>query len=117
MRPETCQSLFTDFRNVCDTTRNRIPFGLAQVGKAFRNEITPGQFLFRTREFEQMEIEYFVPADPDNAMKVFEEWKKVSMDFWTQIIGISPEHLRYKDHDKLAHYAAAATDIEFSFPW
>ncbi len=117
MRPETCQSLFTDFRNVCDTTRNRIPFGLAQIGKAFRNEITPGQFLFRTREFEQMEIEYFVPADPDNAMKVFDERKKVSMDFWTQVIGISPEHLRYKDHDKLAHYAAAATDIEFAFPW
>lgn len=116
MRPETCQSLFTDFRNVCDTTRNRIPFGLAQIGKAFRNEITPGQFLFRTREFEQMEIEYFVPADPENAMKVFEEWKKVSMDFWTEIIGISNKNLRYKDHDKLAHYAAAATDIEFSFP-
>jgi glycyl-tRNA synthetase len=86
MRPETCQSLFTDFRNVCDTTRNRIPFGLAQVGKAFRNEITPGQFLFRTREFEQMEIEYFVPADPENAMTVFEEWKKLGMEFWTQII-------------------------------
>ncbi len=117
MRPETCQSLFTNFRNICDTTRNRIPFGLAQIGKAFRNEITPGQFLFRTREFEQMEIEYFVPADPEHAMKVFEDRKKVSMEFWTKIIGISPEHLRYKDHDKLAHYAAAATDIEFAFPW
>lgn len=116
MRPETCQSLFTDFRNVCDTTRNRIPFGLAQVGKAFRNEITPGQFLFRTREFEQMEIEYFVPADAENAMTVFEEWKKLGMEFWTQIIGISADKLRYKDHDKLAHYAAAATDIEFAFP-
>ncbi len=116
MRPETCQSLFTDFRNVCDTTRNRIPFGMAQVGKAFRNEITPGQFLFRTREFEQMEIEYFVPADPENAMTVFEEWKKLGMEFWTQIIGISSDKLRYKDHDKLAHYAAAATDIEFAFP-
>jgi len=117
MRPETCQSLFTNFRNICDTTRNRIPFGLAQIGKAFRNEITPGQFLFRTREFEQMEIEYFVPADPESAMKVFEEWKTVSMEFWTKIIKISSEHLRYKDHDKLAHYAAAATDIEFAFPW
>ena len=116
MRPETCQSLFTNFRNICDTTRNRIPFGLAQIGKAFRNEITPGQFLFRTREFEQMEIEYFVPADPESAMKVFEEWKTVSMEFWTKIIKISSEHLRYKDHDKLAHYAAAATDIEFAFP-
>lgn len=116
MRPETCQSLFTDFRNVCDTTRNRIPFGLAQVGKAFRNEITPGQFLFRTREFEQMEIEYFVPADPENAMLVFEDRKKLGMEFWTQIIGISSDKLRFKDHDKLAHYAAAATDIEFAFP-
>jgi glycyl-tRNA synthetase len=116
MRPETCQSLFTNFRNICDTTRSRIPFGLAQIGKAFRNEITPGQFLFRTREFEQMEIEYFVPADPDNAMKVFEDWKKISFDFWTQIIWIKSEYLRFKDHDKLAHYAAAATDIEFQFP-
>lgn len=116
LRPETCQSLFTNFRNICDTTRNRIPFGMAQVGKAFRNEITPGQFLFRTREFEQMEIEYFVPADPENAMKIFEEWKKLGMEFWTQIIGISSDKLRYKDHDKLAHYAAAATDIEFLFP-
>jgi glycyl-tRNA synthetase len=76
MRPETCQSLFTDFRAVLDTTRARIPFGLAQVGKAFRNEITPGQFLYRTREFEQMEIEYFVPADPDKAMEIYNQWKK-----------------------------------------
>jgi glycyl-tRNA synthetase len=117
MRPETCQSLFTDFKMVCDTTRNRIPFGLAQIGKAFRNEITPGQFLFRTREFEQMEIEYFVPADPDEAMKFFDQWKADSWEYWTQVIGINPEHLRFKDHDKLAHYAAAATDVEYAFPW
>lgn len=116
MRPETCQSLFTDFRNVCDTTRMRIPFGLAQIGKAFRNEITPGQFMYRTREFEQMEIEYFVPADADNAMKVFEQRKSDSMYYWTNIIGISSKNLRFKDHDKLAHYAAAATDIEYRFP-
>lgn len=116
MRPETCQSLFTDFKNVLDTTRMRIPFGLAQIGKAFRNEITPGQFMYRTREFEQMEIEYFVPADADEAMKFFEQRKSDSMNYRTQIIGISPENLRFKDHDKLAHYAAAATDVEYRFP-
>lgn len=116
MRPETCQSLFTDFKSVLDTTRMRIPFGLAQIGKAFRNEITPGQFMYRTREFEQMEIEYFVPADADEAMKSFEQRKTDSMNYRTQIIGISSENLRFKDHDKLAHYAAAATDVEYKFP-
>ena len=116
MRPETCQSLFTDFKNVLDTTRMRIPFGLAQIGKAFRNEITPGQFMYRTREFEQMEIEYFVPADADVAMKHFEQRKSDSMNYRTEIIGIAPENLRFKDHDKLAHYAAAATDVEYNFP-
>lgn len=116
MRPETCQSMFTDFRQVIDTTRNRIPFGFAQIGKAFRNEITPGQFLFRTREFEQMEIEYFVPANPDEAAEIFATWKEDSMNYWKNIIGINPEHLRFKDHEKLAHYAAAATDVEYAFP-
>jgi glycyl-tRNA synthetase len=94
----------------------RIPFGLAQIGKAFRNEITPGQFLFRTREFEQMEIEYFVPADADVAMNIFHEWKEESMRYRTQVVGIPADMVRFKDHDKLAHYAAAATDIEFLFP-
>jgi glycyl-tRNA synthetase len=117
MRPETCQSLFTNFKNVLDTTRMRVPFGLAQVGKAFRNEITPGQFMYRTREFEQMEIEYFVPADAIEANKFYEQWKKESMAYRTDIIGIDQSLLRFKDHDKLAHYAAAATDIEFKFPW
>lgn len=116
MRPETCQSMFTDFKQVTDTTRNRIPFGLAQIGKAFRNEITPGQFLFRTREFEQMEIEYFVPANPDEAAEIFARWKEDSMNYWKNIIGINPDHLRFKDHEKLAHYAAAATDVEYAFP-
>ena len=116
MRPETCQSLFTDFKNVLDTTRMRIPFGLAQIGKAFRNEITPGQFMYRTREFEQMEIEYFVPADAEVAMKHFEQWKEDSMSYRIDIMGIAPENLRFKDHDKLAHYAAAATDVEYKFP-
>ena len=116
LRPESCQSLFTDFRSVLDSTRARIPFGLAQVGKAFRNEITPGQFLYRTREFEQMEIEYFVENDPKVAMEVYEQWKKDSMNFWTDIMGIDPEHLRFRDHEKLAHYAQAAVDIEYLYP-
>ena len=116
LRPETCQSLFTDFKSVLDSTRNRIPFGLAQIGKAFRNEITPGQFLYRTREFEQMEIEYFVPADPDKAMAIYNQWKDDCMHYWTKIIGINPENLRFKDHDKLAHYAAAAVDVEYAYP-
>ena len=116
LRPETCQSLFTDFKAVLDSTRNRIPFGLAQIGKAFRNEITPGQFLYRTREFEQMEIEYFVPADPDKAMAIYNQWKEDCMYYWTKIIGINPENLRFKDHDKLAHYAAAAVDVEYAYP-
>lgn len=116
MRPETCQSLFTDFRAVLDTTRSRIPFGLAQIWKAFRNEITPGQFLYRTREFEQMEIEYFVEDNEETAMKTYNQWKEDCMDYWTNVIWINPEHLRFKDHEKLAHYAKAATDVEYLYP-
>lgn len=117
MRPETCQSLFTDFKAILDTTRARIPFGLAQIGKAFRNEITPGQFLYRTREFEQMEIEYFVENDETKAMEIYNQWKDECMKYRTEVIGINPEHLRFKDHEKLAHYAKAATDIEYLYPW
>jgi len=116
MRPETCQSLFTDFKAILDTTRTRIPFGLAQIGKAFRNEITPGQFLYRTREFEQMEIEYFVEDDEKKAMEIYNDRKNDCMNYWTEIIGINKEHLRFKDHEKLAHYAAAATDVEYLYP-
>ena len=116
MRPETCQSLFTDFKAILDTTRARIPFGLAQIGKAFRNEITPGQFLYRTREFEQMEIEYFVENDEKKAMGIYNDWKDTCMSYWTEVMWIKPEHLRFKDHEKLAHYAAAATDIEYLYP-
>ncbi len=116
MRPETCQSLFTDFKSILDTTRARIPFGLAQIGKAFRNEITPGQFLYRTREFEQMEIEYFVENDEKKAMETYNQWKDNCMFYRTEIIGIDKEHLRFKDHEKLAHYAAAATDVEYLYP-
>ena len=116
MRPETCQSLFTDFKAILDTTRSRIPFGLAQIGKAFRNEITPGQFLYRTREFEQMEIEYFVEDDSNKAMEIYNKRKEDCMIYWTELIGIDPKHLRFKDHEKLAHYAAAATDVEYLYP-
>ena len=116
MRPETCQSLFTDFKAVLDTTRSRIPFGLAQIWKAFRNEITPGQFLYRTREFEQMEIEYFVEDNEEIAMKTYNQWKEDCMNYWTNVIWINPEHLRFKDHEKLAHYAKAATDVEYLYP-
>ena len=116
MRPETCQSLFTDFKAILDTTRARIPFGLAQIGKAFRNEITPGQFLYRTREFEQMEIEYFVENDEKKAMETYNQWKDICMNYWVEIIGINAEHLRFRDHEKLVFYAAAATDIEYQYP-
>lgn len=116
MRPETCQSLFTDFKAILDTTRARIPFGLAQIGKAFRNEITPGQFLYRTREFEQMEIEYFVENDEKKAMEIYNQRKLACMNYRTEIIGINKDHLRFKDHEKLAHYAAAATDVEYQYP-
>ena len=116
MRPETCQSLFTDFKAVLDTTRARIPFGLAQIGKAFRNEITPGQFLYRTRDFEQMEIEYFVEDDEKKAMETYNQRKDACMNYRTEIIWIKAEHLRFRDHEKLAHYAAAATDVEYLYP-
>lgn len=116
MRPETCQSLFTDFRSVLDSTRARIPFWLAQIWKAFRNEITPGQFLYRTREFEQMEIEYFVENDSDKAMEIYNQRKTDSMNYWKNIIWINPDNLRFRDHEKLAHYADAATDIEYRYP-
>ena len=116
MRPETCQSLFTDFKSILDTTRARIPFGLAQIGKAFRNEITPGQFLYRTREFEQMEIEYFVENDEKKAMESYTTRKDDCMKYRTETMGIKREHLRFKDHEKLAHYAAAATDVEYLYP-
>jgi glycyl-tRNA synthetase len=116
MRPETCQSLFTNFRSILDSTRMRIPFWLAQTWKAFRNEITPGQFLYRTREFEQMEIEYFVENDENKAMETYEQRKKDSLEYRTKVIEINPENLRFKDHEKLAHYAADAVDIEYRYP-
>ncbi len=119
MRPETAQGIFVNFKNVQSTTRMKLPFGIGQIGKAFRNEITPGNFTFRTREFEQMEIEYFF--DPDRSLweVIFEEWKKQSWNFITNIIGIAEKNIRLRDHEKdeLSHYSKGTTDIEYLFPF
>ncbi len=115
LRPETAQGIFVNFPNVVDTSRQQVPFGIAQIGKAFRNEITPGNFIFRTREFEQMEMQFFVK--PDQADEWFETWKERRMAFY-DTIGINRENLRFEEHgpDELAHYARAAFDIEYKFP-
>ncbi|MBI5404645.1 MAG: glycine--tRNA ligase [Candidatus Kerfeldbacteria bacterium] len=115
LRPETAQSIFVNYENVRDTMRNKLPFGIAQIGKAFRNEITPGNFIFRSREFEQMEIEYFVIPGQDEA--AFTEWVE-SCYQWFINLGIKPEHVRKFEQPKaeLAHYSTATTDIEFAFP-
>ena len=116
LRPETAQGMFVNFLNIIDTKHPKLPFGLAQIGKAFRNEITPGNFTFRTREFEQMEIEYFVkPAD---AEKKLEEWIECRFE-WYINLGINKSNIRKRPHrkDELAHYAAACTDIEYNFPF
>ena len=119
LRPETAQGIFVNFKNILDTTRLRLPFGVGQIGKAFRNEITPGNFTFRTREFEQMEIEYFFDPEASPWEKVFEEWKSASMSFVTDTLGISKENLRFRDHEKdeLSHYSKGTTDIEYKFPF
>lgn len=122
MRPETAQWIFVNFPQVVRSSRKKIPFGIAQVGKAFRNEITPGNFIFRTREFEQMEIEYFVePEHVANGkhLEHHEEWKKKCWDFLINILQIDQNSLRLRDHeqDELSHYSAATTDIEFKFPF
>ena len=116
LRPETAQGMFINFDNVLTSSRPKLPFGIAQIGKSFRNEITPGNFIFRTREFEQMELEYFVRAD--DGMAQFQHWRQARMD-WHQRIGIRPASLRFYDYppEKLAHYSAATTDIEFLYPW
>ncbi len=115
LRPETAQGIYVNYENVRESSRMKIPFGIAQVGKAFRNEITPGNFIFRTREFEQMEQQYFVR--PDEADRYFGEWKEIRRQ-WYIDHGINPDHLRYRAHGEheLAHYARAAHDIEFYFP-
>ena len=116
LRPETAQGMFTNFANVLNTTRVRPPFGIAQVGKSFRNEITPQNFVFRTREFEQMEMEYFVP--PAEGPKWYEYWKAERLR-WYLDLGIPKDRLRLRAHegDELSHYSAATSDVEFVFPW
>ena len=116
MRPETAQGMFVNFENVLETQRRKLPFGIAQVGKSFRNEITPGNFLFRTREFEQMEMEYFVR--PDEEAKWYQYWKQERFDWYVRL-GIKPENLRLREHatDELAHYARGCADVEYKFPF
>ncbi len=116
LRPETAQGIFVNFLNVQQASRQKLPFGIAQIGKAFRNEINTKNFLFRTREFEQMEMQYFVNPKEDD--KHFDEWKQLRID-WYKSLGVPEEKLRFHDHapDKLAHYAKSATDIEFLFPF
>lgn len=113
LRPETAQGHFVNFQNCQQSSRYKIPFGIAAIGKSFRNEITPGNFIFRTREFEQMEMQYFVKPGTDE--KYFSEWKERRWNFYIKY-GIKPENLKFKDHDKLAHYARAAVDVEYKFP-
>jgi glycyl-tRNA synthetase len=112
LRPETAQGIFVNFLNVQKTSRMKIPFGIAQTGKAFRNEIVARQFIFRMREFEQMEMQFFVR--PGTEIGWFEHWKKARMD-WHKSLGIPAEKFRFHDHEKLSHYANAATDIQFEF--
>ena len=116
LRPETAQGIYVNFKNVVDTSRQKIPFGIAQIGKAFRNEITPGNFIFRTREFEQMEMQYFIRPEDDEEQ--FEIWKDERMR-WYEELGIKTENLRFHEHsqDELAHYAKKAFDIEYDFPF
>jgi glycyl-tRNA synthetase len=114
LRPETAQGIFVNFLNVQKTSRQKIPFGIAQIGKAFRNEIVARQFLFRMKEFEQMEMQYFVR--PGSEMEWYESWKEKRMN-WHLSLGINPEKYRFHDHAKLAHYANAAVDIEYDFPF
>ncbi|MBT4793223.1 MAG: glycine--tRNA ligase [Halobacteriovoraceae bacterium] len=114
LRPETAQGIFTNFLNVQTTMRRKLPFGIAQIGKAFRNEITPGNFIFRTREFEQMEMQYFVK--PGTQKEFMEKWKEIRFD-WHIEQGLDPKKLRWHDHgEELAHYADLAFDIEYEFP-
>ena len=114
LRPETAQGIFVNFLNVQKTGRMKIPFGIAQIGKAFRNEIVARQFIFRMREFEQMEMQFFVK--PGTEMEWFKKWKQIRLA-WHKAMGLGDDKYRFHDHDKLAHYANAATDIEFAFPF
>ncbi|RKY38731.1 MAG: glycine--tRNA ligase [Candidatus Omnitrophota bacterium] len=117
LRPETAQGIFTNFINVINTTHKKLPFGIAQIGKAFRNEVTGGNFIFRMKEFDQMEIEYF--TKPEDAGKFYHWWVEDRYNFYIDKIGIKKENLRLREHSKeeLAHYARACTDVEYNFPF
>jgi glycyl-tRNA synthetase len=116
LRPETAQGIFVNFANVATTARKRLPFGIAQIGKSFRNEITPGNFIFRDREFEQMEMEFFV--HPSQEDEWFAYWVEERLRWWTDVMGIGAERLRLRPHDtgELSHYSRQTTDIEYEFP-
>jgi len=116
LRPETAQGIFLNYKNILDTTRVKVPFGVAQVGKSFRNEVTPRNFIFRSREFEQMEMEFFCP--PDDALKWYEFWRHERMKWWYSL-GIKPENLKFRDHEQseLSHYSKATVDIEYKYPF
>jgi glycyl-tRNA synthetase len=114
LRGETCQGIYINFKNVLDSTRMQIPFGIAQIGKAFRNEITARQFIFRKREFEQMEFQYFV--HPDDGMKEYEKWRERRWQYYLDL-GIKEENLKWHEHENLVFYAKAAWDIDYKFPF
>tara|TARA_B100001123_G_scaffold367576_1_gene427975 strand:- start:101 stop:1069 length:969 start_codon:yes stop_codon:yes gene_type:complete len=116
LRPETAQGIFVNFNNVISTTRKKLPFGIAQIGKAFRNEITTGNFIFRTREFEMMEMEYFVYPDEDETWHKY--WINECLE-WYKSIGVNSKKLKVRQHDakEMAHYSKATSDIEYKFPW
>ncbi len=117
LRPETAQGIFVNFKNVKDSMRMKLPFGIAQIGKSFRNEVTPGNFIFRTREFEQMECEYF--CSPKDSDKYYRYWLDQRLKWYIDVLNIKKENLRLRDHEKdeLAHYAKACSDIEYNFPF
>ena len=114
LRPETATTTYVNFKNVLDAKPHKLPFGIAQIGKAFRNEISPRGFVFRMREFEQAEMQYFVRPGEDE--KYFEMWKEIRTAWWINVLGIPAEKLRFTPHEKLAHYAKSAGDIEYAFP-
>ena len=116
LRPETAQGIFVNFKNVCDSTRIKVPFGIAQVGKSFRNEITPKQFIFRSREFEQMEIEFF--CHPSTSVQWYQTWRDARFK-WYQDMGIKSANLRLREHgqEELSHYSKGTSDVEYLFPW
>jgi len=118
LRPETAQAMFVNFKNILDSTRIDLPFGIAQIGKAFRNEITPGNFIFRVLEFEQMEIEYFIPASLQGWEKFFGDWQE-QMSNWLKFIGINSQNYAIREHakDELSHYSKRTIDFEYKFPF